>query len=234
MAAIRPILTPVSGGPVHSTPLLNALKGVILLLIVGAAAYLLLTHRQWFDNPTLIKREVLQWGMWGPLVFIVLYAVGPSLLLPGAVMTAAAGLAFGTLWGAAYSLLGANIGAVVAFAAGRMLGKSLVERLVSGRLEAALAAIARHGFRVTLYLRMVPVIPYNAFNLLAGASPIAFRDYFWASVIGMIPGTILFAFLGDAMWHPASARFFVAIGLILTCLGMAELWRRYSRSPIPL
>jgi uncharacterized membrane protein YdjX (TVP38/TMEM64 family) len=75
---------------------------------------------------------------------------------------------------------------------------------------------------------MVPVIPYNALNLLAGASPITFRDYFWASVVGMVPGTILFAFLGDALWHPLSRKFFLAVALIGVSLGCGEIWRRWS------
>jgi uncharacterized membrane protein YdjX (TVP38/TMEM64 family) len=76
------------------------------------------------------------------------------------------------------------------------------------------------------------VIPYNALNLLAGASPISFRDYFWASMIGMIPGTIVFAFLGDALWHPLSPKFFLALGLIAFTVGCGEVWRRWSKVKI--
>jgi uncharacterized membrane protein YdjX (TVP38/TMEM64 family) len=135
-------------------------------------------------------------------------------------------LAFGALWGAVWSMIGAYLGALVAFAAGRFLGRSFVERIIGERLRALADKLARNGFYIILYLRLVPVIPYNALNLLAGASPIVFRDYFWASVIGMIPGTILFAFLGDALWHPGSPRFFIAIGLILSCFLAGELFRR--------
>ena len=160
---------------------------------------------------------------------MVLYAVGPSFLVPGAVMTIAAGLAFGTGWGSVYSLIGADVGAVVAFGAGRWLGKSFVERIVGERFHEVLRKIARNGFQIIFYLRMVPVIPYNALNLLAGASPIKFKDYFWASMIGMIPGTILFAFLGDALWHPMSPRFFLALLLIGLSVLCGEIWRRWSK-----
>ena len=128
-------------------------------------------------------------------------------------------------------LLGADAGALIAFAAGRFLGRSFVERLVGARFERLLARIGRHGFQIIFYLRLVPLIPYNALNLLAGASPITFRDYFWASVIGMLPGTILFAFLGDALWHPASPRFFLALALIMLCFAGGELARRRGWLP---
>ena len=206
--------------------MVNLLRIVILVVLVGGSAYLLLTHLNWFEDPRLVKREVLECGVWGPTVYILLFAIGPSFLVPGAVMTIAGGLAFGALWGAVWSMIGAYLGALVAFGAGRFLGRSFVERIIGERLRALADKLARNGFYIILYLRLVPVIPYNALNLLAGASPIVFRDYFWASVIGMIPGTILFAFLGDALWHPGSPRFFIAIGLILSCFLAGELFRR--------
>lgn len=225
MAAISPIQTP-DDRPRLLTPL-GVIKIAMVLILVLGSAWLLWTHTEWFENPSLVKVEVLGWGIWGPVVYMLLYAVGPSFLVPGAVMTIAGGLAFGALWGAVYSLVGADAGALIAFSAGRFLGRSFVQRLVGGgRFEKILAHIGRHGFQIIFYLRLVPLIPYNALNLLAGASPITFRDYFWASVIGMIPGTILFAFLGDALWHPTSPRFFLALALIAVCFTGAELARR--------
>jgi uncharacterized membrane protein YdjX (TVP38/TMEM64 family) len=191
-------------------------------------------HREWFANPSTLKIEVMAWGVWGPIAYILLYAVGPSFLVPGAVMTIAGGLAFGALWGALWSLVGAELGALIAFGAGRFLGRGFVERIVGARFHHLRERLARAGFYIILYLRLVPLIPYNALNLLAGASPISFQDYFWASAIGLIPGTILFAFLGDALWHPATLRFFVAIGLILCCFAGGEAYRRWKSVPLPV
>ncbi len=207
------------------------LKIAIVLMFIAVSGWLLWVHSEWFENPSLVKVEVLSWGIWGPVVYVLLYAVGPSFLVPGAVMTIAGGLAFGTLWGSVYSLIGADAGALIAFAAGRFLGRSFVEHLIGARFEKLLAQIGRHGFQIIFYLRLVPLIPYNALNLLAGASPITFCDYFWASMIGMVPGTILFAFLGDALWHPTSPRFFLALGLIAACFAAGELARRRGWLP---
>jgi uncharacterized membrane protein YdjX (TVP38/TMEM64 family) len=200
--------------------------------LIGVSAYLVLAHRQWLENPKILKGEVLSWGIWGPIIYIALYAVGPSFLVPGALMTVAGGLAFGALRGAAWSLIGANTGALVAFEAGRFLGRSFVERSLGTRFKRILGRLERNGFYVTLYLRLVPLIPYNAFNLLAGASPIRFSDYLSASLIGMIPGTVLFALLGDALWKPASPRFFIALALIASCFAGGEIYRRTRPTPI--
>jgi uncharacterized membrane protein YdjX (TVP38/TMEM64 family) len=229
MPVSSPVETP-NDQPRLLTPI-GMVKVLIVLILVGGSAWLLWAHTEWFENPSLVKVEVLGWGIWGPVVYMLLYAVGPSFLVPGAVMTIAGGLAFGAMWGSMYSLLGANAGALIAFSAGRFLGRSFVQRIVGGRFEKLLAQIGRHGFQIIFYLRLVPLIPYNALNLLAGASPITFRDYFWASVIGMVPGTILFAFLGDALWHPTSPRFFLALALILVCFAGGELARRRGWLP---
>ncbi|HUO05262.1 MAG TPA: TVP38/TMEM64 family protein [Candidatus Binataceae bacterium] len=229
MAAVHPIAnnsdTPPAAG---SSKLGNAIKIAVVLILVGGSAWLLYSYPELFRDPKLMKKEVLGWGAWGPVIYIALFAFGPSLLVPGAVMTIAGGLAFGTLWGSVYSVIGANIGAFIAFWAGRYLGKDFVDWVVGERLQPMLQKIGKHGFQIVLYLRMVPVIPYNAFNLLAGASPITFNDYFWGTIIGMIPGTILFAFLGDALWHPMSPKFFLAVGLIIASVGLGELYRRYA------
>jgi uncharacterized membrane protein YdjX (TVP38/TMEM64 family) len=231
VAATNPIGTQ-RDQPAGSSRLMNFFKIAIIVAIVGGSVWLLIEHWNWFSDPATVKAEVIKWGAWGPVVYMLLYAVGPSFLVPGAVMTIAGGLAFGATWGSVYSLIGGDIGAIVAFAAGRFLGKSFVERIVGERFHAMLQRIAKHGFQIILYLRMVPVIPYNALNLLAGASPITFYDYFWATMIGMIPGTILYAFLGDALWHPLSPKFFLALLLIAASVGCGEIYRRWTRVKI--
>jgi uncharacterized membrane protein YdjX (TVP38/TMEM64 family) len=230
MAVVKPFGNPAGRPDDSGSALTNVVKVAIIAILVVGSVWLLIAHSEWFRDPKLVKVQVLKWGVWGPVIFMLLYAVGPSFLVPGAVMTVAGGLAFGTVWGSVYSLIGGDVGALLAFGAGRFLGKSFVERIIGDRFQSMLQKIAKHGFQIILYLRMVPVIPYNALNLLAGASPITFHDYFWATMIGMIPGTILFAFLGDALWHPLSPKFFLALLLIAVSLAIGEGYRRWSNA----
>jgi uncharacterized membrane protein YdjX (TVP38/TMEM64 family) len=232
MAAVKEISMPPGKAGGASSSFLNILRVAALVLLVGGSIYLLATHAEWFENPRLVKVEVTRWGAWGPIAYILLYAVGPSFLVPGAVMTIAGGLAFGAFWGALWSVIGADLGALIAFGAGRFLGRSFVQKFVGERFQKLMGRLARNGFYIILYLRIVPLIPYNALNLLAGASPIEFRDYFWASVIGILPGTILFAMLGDALWHPMQPRFFIAVALILCCFAAGEIFRRRNKVPV--
>jgi uncharacterized membrane protein YdjX (TVP38/TMEM64 family) len=232
MAAIGPLPNSAAKPNFRQNAIINIFRLAILIALAAIATYILIVHREWIENPKVLKGEVVSWGVWGPMVYMLLYAVGPSFLVPGALMTVAAGLAFGAWWGSIWSLIGADTGAIVAFGAGRFLGRSFVQRTMGVRLQRILNRLERNGFYVTLYLRLVPVIPYNAFNLLAGASPIRFRDYFWASVIGMIPGTVLFALLGDSLWEPGSPRFFIALGLVGCCFAAGEIYRRRKAAPL--
>jgi uncharacterized membrane protein YdjX (TVP38/TMEM64 family) len=204
----------------------GGLKLAMLGLLVLAIVYALVTHKEWFHDPARVRTAVLSWGPWAPVAYLLMYAIGPSLLLPGAVMTIAAGLAFGAIRGAIYAVVGAIAGALAAFATGRFLGQEFVRRMVGVRFEALLARMSRHGFPIIFYLRIFPIIPYNMLNLIAGASPISFRDYFWATVLGVIPGTVLFACLGNALWHPTSASFIITLALIGLCFASAEVYRR--------
>jgi uncharacterized membrane protein YdjX (TVP38/TMEM64 family) len=228
MAQAKPVRAPAHEHEARGPVLGNVIRIVLLAVLAVGSIWLLILHPEWFQNPSQLRSQIMAWGLWAPLVFIVLYTIGPSFLLPGAVMTIAGGLAFGVWWGMVYSFIGANLGALVAFGAGRFLGKGFVQRIVGDRFQSTVERIARHGFRIIFYLRIVPVIPYNALNLLAGASPITFRDFFWASIVGMVPGTFVFAFLGDALWNPLSLRFLAALLMLGACVGLGELFRRWS------
>src|SRR5437879_3283723 len=103
--AASPISTPVTT-PQGDSRVIKILRFVVLTVLVIGSGYLLFDHSDWFRNPRAMKAEVLTWGAWGPIAYVLLYAIGPSFLVPGAVMTIAGGLAFGALWGAVWSLIG--------------------------------------------------------------------------------------------------------------------------------
>src|ERR1700756_3402287 len=146
MAAVSPIHTSPGKPSGNGSPLLTVVRIAILAILVGGSAYLLFAHREWFADPRMVKREVLECGAWGPIAYILLYAVGPSFLVPGAVMTLAGGLAFGAMWGALWSVVGADLGALVAFGAGHFLGRSFVQKFCGERFRSLMERLARKGF----------------------------------------------------------------------------------------
>ena len=133
----------------------------------------------------------------GALVFVPLYALWVTLLLPGAWASMLAGALYGTWWGSLIVFLGACLGAEAAF----MLGRTWLRNWARRRLEAVpklLAieqAVSREGLKLVLLTRLSPAFPFSLLNFAYGLSEVSLRDYS-IGLVGILPGTILFCGLG--------------------------------------
>ncbi|MBI5201579.1 MAG: TVP38/TMEM64 family protein [Elusimicrobia bacterium] len=138
-------------------------------------------------------------GLWAPAAFVALYAAAAVLMVPGSLLTLGAGAVFGPVKGAVLVWLAATLGSTLAFAAGRTIARGLVSRRLGAdpRLAAVDAAISRDGWRVVLLLRLSPLFPYNALNYVLSLTGVTARDYVSATALGMIPGTLLYVYIGS-------------------------------------
>ena len=157
-----------------------------------------------------------------PAVFIGVYALATALALPGSVLTIAGGAVFGFGWGAVLNTIAANIGASAAFLLARALGREGIQRIVDSRLQGLNRATAEHGFLGLLILRLVPLVPFNALNFGSGLTDLKWRDYAVATVIGILPGTLVYTFFADALvqgstdaGQAARTRLWIAGGLLV-------------------
>jgi uncharacterized membrane protein YdjX (TVP38/TMEM64 family) len=123
------------------------------------------------------------------------------LFIPGSLLTLAAGFAFGVVTGTVAVSLGSIAGASAAFWAGRTLVRGLIEEKVARtpRFRALDQAVAERGFKIVLLTRLSPVFPFTLLNYAFGLTRVRFRDYFFASWIGMLPGTVMYVYLGSAV-----------------------------------
>ena len=132
-------------------------------------------------------------GFWAPLVFIMIYAVGVCLFLPGTLLTGLGAAIFGAYWGFVYVWFGAMAGASAAFLIGRTLGREFSASLIGDRLKKYDDAIERNGFATVLYLRLV-YFPFTPMNFGMGLTKVHFRDYFFGTGLGIMVGTFIFTF----------------------------------------
>jgi len=132
-------------------------------------------------------------GIWAPVAFILLYAAGVCLFVPGTLITAIGAAIFGPYWGFLYVWVGAMIGASTAFFVGRSLGREFAASLIGDRLGKYDDAIERNGFATVLYLRLV-YFPFTPMNFGMGLTKVRFRDYFFGTGLGIIVGTFIFTF----------------------------------------
>ena len=178
----------------------DTLRALALLILIGAAVAGLIVLAV---NAPL--REALAeslgrfrgWG-WGPVVYGVLYALA-CLVLPGSLITLAAGSLFGVVVGTAVVSLASVTGASLAFWLGRTLARGLIEKRLAGnnRFRALDQAVAVGGFKIVLLTRLSPLFPFTLINYAFGLTQVRFRDYVLASWIGMLPGTVMYVYLGS-------------------------------------
>lgn len=139
-------------------------------------------------------------------VFIAAYVVATVLMVPGTILTVAAGFVFGVVAGTVLVSISSITGATAAFVVGRWLGRDWVRRKVGS--DARLAAVDRaaedRGFIIVMLLRLSPIFPFNALNYFLSLTGVELRHYFFASWIGMLPGTILYVYIGSVAQDLAS------------------------------
>ncbi|MEM7309903.1 MAG: VTT domain-containing protein [Planctomycetota bacterium] len=198
----------------------------LLLAVLAAAvlAALLLPLGAWLES-------YLSWaegfGAAGAWLVAALFLPGCVLMVPGTPITFVCAFGFGFAATLPPIVLCTNLGAQLAFLAGRTLLRGPVERRVAGdeKLLAIDRAVASAGFRTVLLLRLSPLVPFNALNYALGASPVRFRDYALGTFIGMLAGNVLTVYLGTALATLAQAlRGEAEVGLAgqaLFALGLA-------------
>lgn len=172
----------------------------LLLLPAAAAALFFLARGIGLQNRLLAALDAIQsLGPWAPAAFIALYIAATILFLPGSILTLGAGLVFGLLRGTVYVSIASTLGATAAFLAGRYLARGWVARRIEGDagFKAMDEAVAREGWKIVGLTRLSPVFPFNMLNYAFGVTRVSLRDYFLASWAGMLPGTVLYVYLGS-------------------------------------
>jgi uncharacterized membrane protein YdjX (TVP38/TMEM64 family) len=145
-------------------------------------------------------------GPVAPLFFVALYIMACILLLPGSILTLGAGVVFGVVNGSIAVSIGATLGATCAFLVGRYLARDWVAKRIAGndKFKAVDEAVAKEGWKIVLLTRLSPVFPFNLLNYAFGLTQVSVRHYFFASWLGMIPGTIMYVYIGSLAGDLAS------------------------------
>lgn len=168
-----------------------------LLAALAVLAAVLWLGRQGGAYVPAFREWVEGLGFWGPLVFVLGYALATVAFLPGSLLTLAAGAVFGIGMGTLWATCGALLGSSASFLIARYAARGWVEKKIEGRprFQAVDRAVGREGIKVVALLRLSPVFPYNLLNYALGLTRVKFRHYLVAS-LAMIPGTLLYVYYG--------------------------------------
>jgi uncharacterized membrane protein YdjX (TVP38/TMEM64 family) len=173
-------------------------------------------------------------GLWAPVVYMMIYAVGVCLFVPGTLLTGLGAAIFGAYWGFLYVWIGAMMGAGGAFFIGRTLGRDFAASLIGDKLKKYDDAIERNGFATVLYLRLV-YFPFTPMNFGMGLTKVRFWDYIAGTGLGIIVGTFIFTFFigtlkdvwASGNWGELiSFRVFFSIGLFIFSFFIPKIIKR--------
>ena len=174
-----------------SKPIFKAI--VFVVFIIGAIFLIRFTPVKNYLTADALGSFLETAGLWAPVVYMMIYAVGVCLFLPGTLLTGLGAAIFGAYWGFLYVWIGAMMGASAAFFIGRTLGRDFAASLIGNKLKKYDDAIERNGFATVLYLRLV-YFPFTPMNFGMGLTKVRFRDYVAGTGLGIIVGTFILTF----------------------------------------
>jgi len=206
----------------------------LALLLVAAAGWAAL-HRDRIDLAAL-DAWLGSLGLWAPIGYVMIYALGTVAFVPGAVFALAGGAMFGPLWGSLWNLAGATLGATLAFLIARYIGGHWVERRAGGLLKHLIDGVDQVGWRFVALVRLVPLFPFNLSNYALGLTRIPLVHYVVATFVCMAPGAVAYTWLGHAgrgtlTGQTDAVRYgLLALGLLAAIALLPPLIRRMRQS----
>src|SRR5438552_9777509 len=193
---------PESGAVDRSATASTNISSLWRWVLYAIAAIAVLVAAKYLHVQDLLK-EALDWigklGPWGPVIFVGVYVVATVFFVPGSVLTLGAGAVFGVGLGSVCVSISATLGATAAFLVGRHLARDAIARKIekNEKFAALDRAVADEGWKIVFLTRLSPVFPFTLLNYAFGLTRVRLSHYVLASWIGMMPGTVMYVYLGS-------------------------------------
>lgn len=207
---------------------------VFAILVVAIISLFKFTGVGYYFSREFISTFLEKIGAWAPIGFIAIYATGTILGVPGTILTLLGGVIFGPILGTILVVTGATIGASGAFFVARVLARDFVEQKFGSAawFKKFDKGIEREGLFFVLFVRLVPLFPFNGINFASGLTKIKFRDYLIGTGVGIIPGSFVFVYAASTAAEAAtegklSPKLFVALLLLGFLAIVPILYKKY-------
>lgn len=184
------------------------LRLIILVLIVAGIFSAIrftpvgdyLNARTLQENKEALKEFVERNYLVAVVVYIVVYTLVVALSIPGAMwLSIAGGFFFGVVFAAIFINIGATVGAILVFLAARFFLGEMIQNKYGDRLGKFNNEVEANGGNYLITLRLIPVFPFWMINLFAGVTKVRLRTFIWTTSLGIIPGSLVYAYAGYAI-----------------------------------
>ena len=181
-------------------------------------------------NQQQLQRWLQQMGIWAPIIYIIIYSIATIFILPSTPLNLSGGAIFGSVWGTVWTSIAAVLAAVLSFGFSRTIGRKFVEQKLAGKWQSIDREMEQGGFFYMFAIRLLPLIPYGMVNFAAGLTSIKFRDYFFGTLLGTVPGILPFVMMGAGLTALKQTGdvlpILVALALVGMLVGTATWYRR--------
>lgn len=193
-----------------------------VVIIVLTLIFLYLIYRFLLKGITAhsIRNWVNSFGVLAPIAYILVWAILPIFFFPVPILALAGGLSFGLIDGSIYTIIGALINSSLMFWIANLFAKDMVVGYLKKKMpdkwwNRFMGMKKKEGFFVVFICRLIPVMPYNVINYASGLTEISFSNYSLATVLGILPGTVIFLNVGDKILDVKSPEFIWSIVFVI-------------------
>jgi uncharacterized membrane protein YdjX (TVP38/TMEM64 family) len=172
-------------------------------------------------------------GIWAPILYILVYSIATLCILPSTPLNLTGGAIFGSVWGTVWTSVAAILAAIISFWFSRTIGRKFIEQKLAGKWQSIDKEMQGGGFFYMFAIRLLPLIPYGIVNFAAGLTSIKFRDYFFGTLLGTVPGILPFVMMGDGLEDLKQGKvltILVSLALVGMLIGTATWYRRRTSS----
>ncbi|WP_027631719.1 TVP38/TMEM64 family protein [Clostridium hydrogeniformans] len=195
---------------------LKILKGLLSVLILVGIIFIIKKLNIFSGNSTKnIEDFVKSYGSLAPIIYIIMFALVPLTLFPDSILAITGGILFGLLEGYIYTTIGAMIGGSISFYISKILGRDFIKNIAKNKLDKLEKIIEDKGFVIVILLRLIPLFPFDVISYGAGLTSIKYKDFILATLIGTIPGILVFTNIGAQWVNVGKSSFYLSIAMLI-------------------
>jgi uncharacterized membrane protein YdjX (TVP38/TMEM64 family) len=192
---------------------------LLIIITIGLFTVVTLEYTAHYDAVTEnnLHQFIRSYGPWAPVMYAVVYLASAPLPFFAAIISAVGGLLFGTIRGAIFTIIISTFAALIPFVLARRLGAQWVAEKVEGKRLGMLykQSSGKSGFIFVMILRLIPIVPWEVQSYVSGLTQVSLPSFFLATLLGGIPSSFAFSFLGNSMHKAGSWQFNVAVILVI-------------------
>ena len=194
-------------------PLLILVIGLVAFFVAGGTKYL--SFEMLSQNYKALNAYTANHYLLSALIFVCVYIIIAAFSIPGAtIMTLLGGFLFGAVFGSVWVVIGATIGATITFLAVQTAFGDILKNKAGGTIQKMHAGFKENEFNYMLFLRFLPIFPFFIINIAAGVLGVSLRTFFFGTLLGIIPGSFTYAWVGSGLGYALSKGKEINMGII--------------------